>query len=927
MQLNDELPWLIFSLPGLSFALSNAADFKDIHPWTKYPGSSTHIAEHCHKAPSWVAFKDENPDLDENAWGYQIEPGMKTYAWTKLLLDDQALTTEYDDPDLNKAAGNGLMRLPAGRTAKDVVTEYLKGMHSMYRKAVIEKIGEDILEEMPVDFWLTVPATWTERAKLITRAAALDAGFASRPIDRLSLITEPDAAAHMALKSSIHHVEDLIDAGVMVCDLGGGTVDITTSEIVRKSPSLKLREIAIGAGGKCGGTFVDRNLYKLLSERFGTAFTSLGPQHVGPGSQFMDQFEMRKRDFSLDTPSKKSYKLTLPMRNLVVTPEMQKYYDPDFNWVLLSKDDMKSLFDPVIDVILKLVKDQVDQVKRDKEPTIKTMCLVGGFGSSPYVKERLLEWCSEQEIRLTTPWTGAWAAVVCGAVLRGVEGSMVRQKKCRRHYGHSISRTYDPAVHFNFDENKRRLWNDPWTKEQNLSGFMDWEIAKGALLDDDTEISTSFYSHFSEYFDGKHTHDLYSCSLDEAPETIENERIEKVGEVLYTIDDIGIDKTKIKSIQDANGIHWYQLLLTLTIRLSDDAVGVLPSELFTAALDAGGNLRNLANKTEQSRTIPYKSTPDGDIVLDVVYPEEADDSPTTVLIHIHGGFLIVGDRYSFAPYWLVNVATSRKWIFVSPDYRLVPESTAHTSLDDSIDAYNWVRSSLADTLGRPIGPVLLAGSSAGGYLALTTANAVEQKPDALLLIYGMLDAAGPRYTTPGKNIWGAPPFDTASVLSKFPRPKENDDRKAISGYPPPENFQQDPRFQVASALHIDALFPDYMTGVEGLGREIASKGIDAIPEEHRRLFPLSFGDLARIPRTFLLHGVNDSAVTVDCSTVAEKKLREAGVEVEKDFPEDAEHGFDGRIGNVDVEKAEADGIPNVKSLRNAILFLDSSSKK
>lgn len=136
---------------------------------------------------------------------------MKTYAWTKLLLDDQALATEYDDPDLNKAAGNGLMRLPAGRTAKDVVTEYLKGMHSMYKKAVIEKIGEDILEEMPVDFWLTVPATWTERAKLITRAAALDAGFASRPIDRLSLITEPDAAAHMALKSSIHHVEDLID--------------------------------------------------------------------------------------------------------------------------------------------------------------------------------------------------------------------------------------------------------------------------------------------------------------------------------------------------------------------------------------------------------------------------------------------------------------------------------------------------------------------------------------------------------------------------------------------------------------------------------------------------------------------------------------------------------------------------------------------
>ncbi|KAM0551265.1 hypothetical protein ACHAPJ_008610 [Fusarium lateritium] len=327
-----------------------------------------------------------------------------------------------------------------------------------------------------------------------------------------------------------------------------------------------------------------------------------------------------------------------------------------------------------------------------------------------------------------------------------------------------------------------------------------------------------------------------------------------------------------------------------------------------------------------SKTIPFKSGPDGDIVLDVAYPEETDGLPGTVLIHIHGGFLIVGDRNSFFPYWLLNAAAARKWIFVSPEYRLVPESTAHASLDDSVDAYNFVRSSLADILGRPISSVLVAGSSAGGYLALATANAVTEKPTALLPIYGMLDAANPRYTTPGTNIWGAPPFDPSSVLSKFPRTKQNEDRKAISAYPPSENFQEDPRFSVALALHIDALFPDYMTGVEGLSKEIASKGIEAIPEEHRRLFPLSFGNLANIPPTFLLHGVNDSAVTVDCSVEAEKRLRAAGVNVVKEFPEDAEHGFDVRIGNKDIEKKEADGITAVESLRNAIRFLESSVK-
>ncbi|KAH7174766.1 Alpha/Beta hydrolase protein [Fusarium flagelliforme] len=327
-----------------------------------------------------------------------------------------------------------------------------------------------------------------------------------------------------------------------------------------------------------------------------------------------------------------------------------------------------------------------------------------------------------------------------------------------------------------------------------------------------------------------------------------------------------------------------------------------------------------------SKTIPYKSGPDGDVLLDVVYPEETGGLPNIVLMHIHGGFLIVGDRYSFMPHWLVNAAVARKWIFVTPDYRLVPESTAHASLDDTVDAYNWVRSSLGDVIGRRIDSVLVAGSSAGGYLALSTANAVKEKPEGLLLIYGMINAAGSRYITPGTNIWNREPFDTSSVLGKFPKRKKNEDRKAISGYPPPERTEEDPRFSVASALHIDALFPDYMTGIDGLSREIATKGPDAIPEEHRRLYPLSFGKLAELPRTYLLHGKNDSAVTVDCSVVAEKKLRDAGVDVVQDFPEDAEHGFDVRVGNIDVESNDADGVANVESLRNVIRFLEASVK-
>lgn len=145
----------------MSFALTSAADFKDIKPWTKYPGSSSHDAEHCEKAPSIVAYASENEEfLDQNAWGYEVEPGMICSAWTKLHLDSVSLPSEFDDPDLKKSASSALMRLPRGKTAKEVVTDYMRGMNKMFTDNIVHILGgRDKLRLLPMDVWVTVPAT------------------------------------------------------------------------------------------------------------------------------------------------------------------------------------------------------------------------------------------------------------------------------------------------------------------------------------------------------------------------------------------------------------------------------------------------------------------------------------------------------------------------------------------------------------------------------------------------------------------------------------------------------------------------------------------------------------------------------------------------------------------------------------------------
>ncbi|TFB06033.1 Heat shock 70 kDa protein 12B [Trichoderma ghanense] len=545
---------------GLSFAYSNATDFKDIFPWTKYPGSSSHGAEHCVKAPTQVAFADENPELEENAWGYQVEAGMRTCAWTKLLLDKSSLASAHDDPDLYLSQGMDILHLPKGRSAKDVATEYLRGMKRMFDTAVKEHLGAQNIDHLPIDFWLTVPASWSEKAKMLTKSAATDAGFATRPIDRIMLISEPEAAAQLALKSSLHRLEDFVkpNTGVMICDCGGGTVDITTYEVEETQPTLKLREIAIGIAGKCGGTFVDRNLYRLLAQRFGDAFTSLEAEQIGPGSAFMDQFELKKKDFSMKTPSKRAHRLVLHMPQLQVTTTTAKYYEKRSSSVLLTQEDYKMLFDPVIDMIIGLVQDQVKQIKAKNECPIEAIVLVGGFGSSPYLKERLTEWSEIRGIKLTTPITGAWSAVVCGAVLRGLEGDIVRQKKSRRHYGHSLSRP---------------------------------------LIDQNTEINSEFEMGCVGRLPACGVHTLYSCNLDDAPGTIENERtfrifsttqlpnthinrtihvtnrrhqsgIEEVGKVTYTL--LGVDRASLPQVTKGH-ITFFKIPLTLNIRLGDEA--------------------------------------------------------------------------------------------------------------------------------------------------------------------------------------------------------------------------------------------------------------------------------------------------------------------------------------------------------------------
>ncbi|KAL3449873.1 hypothetical protein BJX65DRAFT_305887 [Aspergillus insuetus] len=342
---------------GASFVSTRAHDINDIVLIKSWPGPARHT-EIVLKTPSRIAYAAENGGRER--WGYQVEPGMVAHSWTKLLLDLGTPLTQFDDA-LEDAAGMGIFKLPPGKSAIQVVADYLSNVYRHILQAIAKQITEATLQITPLEFWFTIPAIWSDEAKHATLQAARLAGFGTRPgnaEDKINLITEPEAAAIAALRKA---ATDGMGAsvrsgdGVLVCDCGGGTVDITTYLIQTVHPKLEFEELCTGIGGKCGSTAVDRNFYMLMKARFGKAFDSLPRRRTGPGSEFMNKFEIVKRDFGLSTEDGAVHHLPLNMPLQKADPE---YFDVDERYVLF--DDLQGLFEPVVSKILNLVRQQVE---------------------------------------------------------------------------------------------------------------------------------------------------------------------------------------------------------------------------------------------------------------------------------------------------------------------------------------------------------------------------------------------------------------------------------------------------------------------------------------------------------------------------------------------------------------------------------------
>ncbi|KAK8034829.1 hypothetical protein PG993_009824 [Apiospora rasikravindrae] len=417
------------------------------------------------KVPTTIRYLEQHGEFE---WGAQIAEATthpdEVLRWFKLGLQN----LENQPHDVRAM----LAHQETDRLVKDFLTGF--GEHVMY--FLRERLGlatlDDFIKRSAIHTVLTVPAVWQDRAQKKTLEAFKNAGnLASLGLPEL--VSEPEAAATYALHTMSEGNSLEVGQSFIVLDAGGGTVDIITYTITALHPVLEVREAAAGVGDFCGGAFVDRAFADHLQATLGNE-ENFNNEVLGHARQ---AFESNvKRQFSHAAMPNQGF--SIPVRGMANNSELgirNKHLN-------LRAFEIHAMFEPYVLKTIRLVKDQI----RTAGVPIEAVILVGGFGTSEYLQERLkkdIEVDMKIPMRFTNDPT---LAVVYGAVMRGI--AHVAPEK--QHYGTELAAVYDEEAHRELVD--KRSWD-------GLDGcwrvdVMRWFIRRG----DRVAESRPFVHHFRQ---------------------------------------------------------------------------------------------------------------------------------------------------------------------------------------------------------------------------------------------------------------------------------------------------------------------------------------------------------------------------------------------------------------------------------------------
>ncbi|KAK2136823.1 hypothetical protein NOF04DRAFT_1338816 [Fusarium oxysporum II5] len=407
------------------------------------------------KAPTQLLYDDKKG----TSWGYSIPASEDALKWFKLLLLDS------DDVPImvSKSSQMRCAQKLLDKMRKDpveVIACYLRKIWNHAIDSIQRTVGAELLQKSPFHVVITLPAIWPPYAQQRMKQAAKTSGILdarSCGETKLRFISEPEAAALATIKDLSKRSTIKVGDAMVICDAGGGTVDLISYQIESISPFV-VKECVKGDGGLCGGVFLDEQFLKLIKRKLAPG--SWDNVTSAEEKKFLNecwehgikpQFSNQNRDWIVDLPD--SCDVASSGRKLKRRKTLE-----------LSSSDILSAYTPIVDKIEALIRRQTQAVKSKLGKSAKYIILVGGFGRSSYLYSKLQSAFFESTV-LQSRGNKPWSAICRGAVVHGITnhglsatlGVTVGARVARNSYG--------VMFHTGFDPQKHRLSDKYWSEE------------------------------------------------------------------------------------------------------------------------------------------------------------------------------------------------------------------------------------------------------------------------------------------------------------------------------------------------------------------------------------------------------------------------------------------------------------------------------
>ncbi|KAK5679136.1 hypothetical protein LTS10_008795 [Elasticomyces elasticus] len=398
-------------------------------------------------------------------------------------MDVEKLFKLFLDPSYVDTSGYAPTHLKAQQWYRDFLAE----LYQCIIRFLHDRVAR--FDAKSIEFVFSVPTTWKSPAMIadierLIRAA----GYGKDTRQKAAItLTEAEAAAVYVSKQQMQKGDVFL-----VCDAGGGTTDLNVLKVTSTSRGkTELEPLDCNEGATIGSTLIDHNAEKLVFDRLRRVEAELPTTDLESLARRMIQDRFMSYKCSFGSGLMNVPKLPLPIPDIAPGQDFP-IAGIENSSVILTRQDLQTLFDEQIDRIIDLLDDQLRAVQSSHpEELVSYLVLSGGLGSSPYLQKRIREryehgagsgFANARNMTILLA-SDPQLAVVHGLLIARIQSlkggpEILSTRRCPVSYGVLCRELYDAVKHQGED-----VEQDPYTKKRFAEKQVSWFVKKGDKVD------------------------------------------------------------------------------------------------------------------------------------------------------------------------------------------------------------------------------------------------------------------------------------------------------------------------------------------------------------------------------------------------------------------------------------------------------------